>query len=346
MKNYTILLLLYSALMFSCEKTNFDAEIISEEIEQDLELETKKVVFIAGFDEGNNSYYTNARKHFLDRKMKVVEGLFSMEEINHWFNTNALHTTYNEVHIVSHSNSWRGMSLQTTKNGNRITAESLSEAIESKQLPTIINGITEKTQIIFHSCGLGENTALLGQLQKVFSGNNAPKVSAAKHFNVFGGKYASHYLAQPYYVFYPTAQSPGPRALSDEIKTTYPNQNIDWFTALKTRSETGLGTPYSYRFNIPVNWEVRFEETQDIPEFKNTDEIMDWISENEQMALAIYELGIPLEKFRWKTGISGNVLKISGKTTVLCVLKPIMSPIDSSEYGSLDLENKSLYTSI
>jgi hypothetical protein len=169
--------------------------------------------------------------------------LFSLEEIITWLNANAAFGDFRQIHIVSHSNAWRGMSMQTIKKGNRITTASINDAIETGILPKVQSGITKNTQIIFHSCGLGENTDLLSSLQKAFTANAIPKVAAANYFNVFGGKYASHYLAKPYYVFYPTAHSPGPKALAEEIKKTYPTTKLDWFTALKTRSETSLGTP-------------------------------------------------------------------------------------------------------
>jgi hypothetical protein len=95
-----------------------------------------------------------------------------------------------------------------------------------------------------------------------------------------------------------------------------------------------------------VNWKISFDTSQDIPDLSHPDAIMDWIAEDDQLALAMYQLNIPLEKFRWKASVKGNVLEIKGKTTVLCVLEPVVSAKDSMEYGILDLKNKSLYSSM
>ena len=349
---------------------------------------TKSVVFIAGFDEGKNTYYTNAKAYFNDKDVLLIEGLFSIEEIIKWLNKNIdSKKSYDEINIVSHSNQWLGMSLKTAKDGERITVKTLQEARKKNKIPKIVKGITKETKIIFHACGLGENLELLSTLQQVFTINHRPqpkgmksasenifssdgyqnrdikhtggnlstnnqlnnntidhqpKVYASSYFNIFGGKYAAHYLAKPYYNFYPTAESPGPTVLSKEFSSKYANTQIDWFTALKTRRETTLGAIYSYKFNIPVDWEFTFDKQSDIPDLKDKEAIMDWVSESD-MAETLYRLNIPLEKYRWKSKIQGNTLIIKGKTTVLCVLQPILDGKDPNEYRSTFLEDSYLY---
>ena len=345
MKNYSLFIVVCFLFFCACEKGVIDVENASDSTSEAFIVEKQTVVFIAGFDEGDNRYYSKAKEHFQHKKMKIVEGLFSAEEIIDWLNSNHNEAGYDEIHIVSHSNAWRGMSLLTTKDGKRISQKTLSKISEQNSLPKVKKGISNTTKIIFHSCGLGGNTGLLQSLKIIFSSENSPRVYAATYFNIFGGKYASHYLAKPYYVFYPTAESKGPMALSEEIQKSYPKENIDWFNALKTREETMLGSVYSYRFNIPVSWELTFDDKLEIPHLNNSDDIMDWVSDNDEIAIALYELGIPIEKFRWISRVTDNTLKIEGKTTVLCVLKPIMNPGDASEYLSPTLDNTTIYSS-
>jgi len=325
------------------ENTSERAEEIISEANSEA---TQSIVFIAGFDEGDNVYYKKATEYFESQNLKVVKNLYSLEEIIVWLNEHYNGKDYDEIQIVSHSNAWRGMSLSTTQNGDRITAETLKLASEEKKLPKINKGITSKTKIIFHSCGLGNNEVLLKQLKNVFSSEEHPTVIASPYFNIFGGKYAPHYLAKPYYGYYPTAESSGPLAISKEFKKNYPNEKIDWQNALETRSETRFGEVYTFKFNIPVDWEIIFDSSEHIPQLKDKDAIMDFVSENEAMSKAIYDLEIPIEKFRWRSSIEGKTLYIKGKTTVLCVLQPILNSLDSNEYAKALIGDDTIYNSL
>lgn len=312
----------------------------------------KSVVFIAGFDEDDNTYYSNAKRYFENKNMDVIDSLYSISEIINWLDENASSKTYDEINIVSHSNAWRGMALKTNPSGERITLESIEKSETSPSTSKIINGITSETKIIFHSCGLGDNEPLLNALKASFTTTlpdgkkEVPTIYASPYFNLFSDKYAPHHLAKPYYVFYPTAHSKGVLALSKEIKQKYPDVKLDWFNILKTRNETTVGTPYTYKFNIPVDWQFKFNSAAEIPNFKNKDDIMDWVASNQNIAFLLYKLGIPLEKFRWNTEVSGNILTIKAKTTVVCVLQPIMNEKDKYEYQQLDISNSKLYSKV
>ena len=301
------------------------------------------VVFIAGYDQGKNTYYTNAKTYFEGKNMTVVDNRYSLKEIIQWLNENSdISTNFNEIHIVSHSNPWLGMALKTTKEGQRIAEATLEDARAKKRIPTLKKGIGTETKIIFHACGLGENRELMQALKQVFTGVHAPKIIASPFFNVFGGKYAGHYLAEPYYHFYPTAESPGPLALSKEFEQKYPGTPIDWFSALKNRQETTYGKEYSYRFNIPVEWEFVFDSKAEIPQLVHRESIMDWVSESDEMARTLYQLNIPLEKYRWRSEINENSLVIKGKATVLCILQPILDQ-SSKEYKKPLTDDMNLY---
>jgi hypothetical protein len=308
------------------------------------EITSKSVVFIAGFDEGDNTYYASAKKYYKAKGMTVVDTLFCLKEILGWLKQSSnQEIVYDEIHIVVHSNPWLGMSLQTTSDGERITLKTLKQANDKSELSKPTKVINQETKIIFHSCGLGQNRPLLQALKAVFTAEEAPKVYASAFFNVYGGKFAPHYLAKPYYNFYPTAESEGPAALAAEFKKLYDKTNIDWRNAIDNREETRIGEAYSYKFNIPVEWEVTFDAETEIPELKDRDAIMDFVSDAPEMAEALYRLNIPLEKYRWKSKIQGNTLIIKGKTTVLCVLEPILDTKDNNEYRNMALTDGFLY---
>lgn len=310
---------------------------------------TKKrqpLVFIAGFDEGDNSYYKNAKNYFVNQHFQVVEEAQSLAEILVWLRLHYDANVYGDIHIVSHSNPWRGLSLKVTSESDRITTATLEDALQTNEIVPLDNNFLRKdTNIIFHSCGLGTNTVLLQCLKKAFTNDRNIPLYASEFFNVFGGKYAAHYLAKTYYGYYPTAHSPGPRALAMEFKKKYPNVKADWETVLKTRTEQLPGDLYTYRFNIPIEWEFEFEDSADIPNFRNTQEIIDWISEDEQLLSTINAFNIPIEKFRWLTKVRGNTLSIKGKTTVLCVMQPIMKQHAQHEYSPV-IVNGISYTKV
>ena len=61
----------------------------------------------------------------------------------------------------------------------------------------------------------------------------AIKVDASSFFNVFGGKFAPHYLAEPYFNFVPIAESQGAAALTIEFKELYNKTDIVWRSAIQ-----------------------------------------------------------------------------------------------------------------
>ena len=304
----------------------------------------KTVVFIAGLDKGDNRYYDNARAHFQTRYTEVIDSLHSLSGILNWLNTQE--GTFTEIHVVSHSNPWRGMSLALTPEGDRITDQSLMKALGDQVLPTLTGAISEQTELIFHSCGLGKNASLLSLLKKAFTGACAPSVYASPLYNVFGGKYAPHHLAQVYYAYYPTAYTPGKYHLSQELAATYPDVHIDWLEALNTYDSSHPGGVYTYRYNIPVEWELEFEQASAIPSFETPEEIMDWIIGVDEIAAVLYDFQIPMEKYRWRTRQAGNTLTILGKTTVVCVIQPVMHKDEPGEYALADISNTTLYTKL
>jgi hypothetical protein len=340
-KTYHIILLF--SLILGCKKP------FSQKPKTALVLPTQvlppSIVFITGTDHDNNTYYSNAKTYFKAQHMQIIEGLSSLNAIIDYLNASSV-AAYKDIHIVSHSNPWLGMALKTTKNGVRITTATLTEAIATQQILPLCHGIDSSTKIIFHACGLAHNNSLLKTLKRALSNAIAPQLVASPFFNVFGGKYEGHYLATPYYTYYPTAESPGPRALAKTLKQTYPKTKIDWFKAITTRRETAFGTVYSYTFNIPIHWEFSFNDRTEIPKLSSPNTIMDWVVTLPEMAQTLYNLGIPLTQYRWRHRIKDHTLHIYGKTTVLCVLAPIINPNDPSEYKSIAFNDTTLYNTL
>ncbi|QVY66798.1 hypothetical protein [Polaribacter sp. Q13] len=348
-------LILLSSPFISCDNNEIKKEnkiinIADNNIPIEKETTTefqyrKPIVFIAGFDKGNETYYSNARNYFQEKGIKIIDGQYSLEEIIVWLNKNANANPYGDVHIVNKSNPYKGMNLETIVKGDKITTETLRRSITQGTLPTLKNVVNKETKIVFHASGLVENTELLKTLKDAFSAPTLPKVIASPYYTVFSGKFSNYYLAQPYYVFYPTAHSPGKIDLSKEIARKYPEEKeIIWYDALNNEEERYVGEAYTTQFSIPIKWEFGFHNTDDeMPIFTSQEEVMDWIELHEELMVEINKHNIPLEKYRWNWSTKNSTLIIRGRTTGLVVLKPLIKPYGDLKHIEPDTNNKRLY---
>lgn len=306
----------------------------------------RKVAFIAGFDEGDNRYYTQAKAYFTAQDMQVVDSLYSLKEIIEWLNGRPETQGFDEIHIVSHSNPWRGLSMKIKPLGARVTEDAIRSARADGILPTLAHGVTKDTKVIFHACGLGKNESLLKNLQAAFTADETPEMYASPWYSIFGTGAGGHYLSKVYYVQYPTAYSPGPAALARELAATYPNVQLDWRQALATKTPTHPGAASYYRFNIPVEWTFDFADRAEMPTLQHRDEIMDWVVQQDDITRVLYTFNIPMEKFRWRTKVQGGKLTILAKTTVVCILQPVMQEQAPSMYSYPDITDPALFVKL
>lgn len=347
-------LILTSSIFINCDrkssiKKNETATLIVEANSESVvkeNVETRNpIVFITGFDKGEDNFYTNARAYFKEQNFEIIEDQYSLEEIIYWLNNNETENPYGEIHIVNKSNPYKGMTLETVVNGEKVTAETLRKNITKGTLPVLQESVNANSKIIFHANGLGENKELLKTFKDAFCADELPNVVASPYYSIFDGEFTKHYLAQPYYVFYPTANSPGKVDLSKEIARKYPEEkDIDWYEALNNSEERFVGEAYTTQFTIPVKFDLDYHNSDDeMPIFESQEEIMDFIEQQETLYFEIEQLKIPIEKYRWTYTIKNSALIIKGKTTGLVVLKPLIKPYGELEYITPDTNNKRLY---
>lgn len=348
-------LLLLIGVFSNCDNTKSDNKnqelenvATTEETIKKTAVEYRKpVVFITGNDKGNSHFYDSARVYFKEKNYEIINGKYSVEEIISWMNNNATENPYGEVHIVNNNNPFRAMNLETVINGDKVTTEALQKTITRGSLPSVKSeAITDDTKIIFHTNQLAENTDLVNTLKSAFiTEEKIPQVVASPYYNVFGGEFSNHYLAQPYYVFYPTANSPGKVDLSKEIAKKYPEEKeISWYDALNNEKERYVGEPYTIQYTIPVNLELDYHNSDnEIPQFVMQEEIMDFIASEEALMKEVEKTNIPVEKFRWTYTVKNSQLIIKGKASALCVLKPLTKPYGELEHVKPDTNNKRLY---
>ena len=118
---FTTALILTSSIFINCDKTSTikekEATVVVAETSIDYsvkeEIITRKpVVFITGYDKGNENFYKNARAFFKEKDFEIVEEKYSLEEIINWLNNNESENSYGEIHIVNKSNPFKGMTLE------------------------------------------------------------------------------------------------------------------------------------------------------------------------------------------------------------------------------------------
>ena len=152
-------LILLSSPFISCDNNSIkkekepiilaDNNISSDNDEIKIEVISRKpIVFIAGFDNGNETFYSNARTYFQEKGLKVIDGQYSLEEIILWLNNNSNENPYGEVHIVNQSNPYKGMNLETIVRGEKITSETLRKSITQGTLPTLKDVVNKNTKIV------------------------------------------------------------------------------------------------------------------------------------------------------------------------------------------------------
>ncbi len=319
--------------------------IVKPHVKTTVKIERNPIVFITGYDKGDETFYNDAREYFNQKKYNIIEDQYSLEEIINWLNKNANNDAYGEIHIVNNSNPYKGMTLETVIKGEKITTETLRKNITKGTLPVLNNVVNKNSKIIFHAAGLGEDKELMKTFKDAFCAEELPNVIASPYYSVFDGEFSNHYLAKPFYVFYPTAKSPGKTDLSKEIARKYSEEkDIDWFEALNNEEERYIGEAYTTQFTIPVKFELDYHNSDDeVPAFELQEEVMDFIEQTDVLYDELKKLNIPLEKFRWTWNLKNSTLTIKGKTTGLVVLKPLIKPYGELEHIKPDTNNKRLY---
>jgi hypothetical protein len=320
------------------------ATVASSTLEETTES-GRSVVFITGFDSAGKSYFSDAKTYFETQNNEIVETAFSLQEIILWLNINSKKNPVSEVHIVT-NNKMGQVQLETTIKGSALSSHSIKESVEKGLLPKLDNVLKNNSKVVIHSSGLGKNKNLIDGLKQVFTTDVTSSVIASENVSVFGSEFTGHLLAKPYYGFYPTANSPGRVDLTKEFEAAYPDSNIDFLSAMGNEEERFQGDIFSYKFNVPVKWEIVYENDDEMPSFGTLDEMYEFMQDNDIISTELAALNVPIEKFRWYQTVKGDKLIIKGLATVVCVLEPVMSLAYPSEYMVPNSDNLRLYNRI
>lgn len=302
------------------------------------------ITFIMGED-GNtsNRYYRAAegyyRFHPIDRTEQVITHCRSLSELKDYLEQYPPQNgqAWGRVNIVVHSNEWSDLSVPIFPEGKRTTVSTLQAAMKSGMFTPIKSSVVDQeTEILIQGCALGKNKALLKQLATAFDGQPIIRSSIYFLHYDFDPKdplNCQRYLTDVWYGFYPTGYYPGDIKLSRQFSSNYPQDTIHWQDALERKALLSLDGTYHYKFNIPVNWMVTYSSEEERPLLNSKVEKRNWLQAQSELVTALKEYGIPLDLFRWQfqntthtfeDGTIESAILAKGKTTIVCILKPLV----------------------
>lgn len=346
-------LLLILTFSFCSTPSAGEAKQPKKVVEEKVNYKHRSITFVIGEDKSTNKYYTYAAKYFKQHPTgennKVIIAPMTFIEIMDYLNTIPTDERWDRVNIISHGNSWTGLAVKISKNGQRTTLESVIDAQKNNELPILRTGIfDEQSHIILYACGLGLNEGLMHKLKEVLAADISPTITSTKLFNIFSaGKTTSkHSLAYFYNSFYKPNKYLGKQNLAIQLQERYPNIDIDWMAALNKKLPDYPGQAFSYVYYIPISWTEVYNDLQERPKLKTEDDIISWVLNQPEFLRLVKEYDIPLNKFQWSVqyknytdadGETHPAMRIKGKTVVKSVLKELVQPGTKETYvPSLD----------
>ena len=301
------------------------------------------ITFVIGSDKENEGYFHQSKNFFLfdtkERTDYFVDTCTSLLSLRNYLESN-LPVGYNawgKINIVCHSNQWTGMKVSLDGEKERTNLALLLDAVANGTFKPLSDKVLDRHSLIsIKACGLGENVKLLAGLQLALGGNDndVPGIESNKNFVYFSSKDGNVKLKslKPYYAFYKTAFRPAEIHLAQQLTQRYPKANINWRAAMQQKSPINDGDAFHTRFNVPVTWDLIFDEHAKELEILGNKGDIPFIKSQSELMKILSKYDIPVDKFRWsisKENIGQEVhVTIKGKSTVLCVMKEDISSFE------------------
>jgi hypothetical protein len=311
--------------------------------------ERQNITFILGEDEvGAAPYYSLAYDYYTTNKEARTEFMNtscrSLAEVRDYLKNNppANGKPWGIVNLISHGNEWYGMSVPVEPGSKRSSTERLKEYVNDGKFEPVSDAVLDdSSEIYLHGCGLGNDEGLLRIIAKAFGGRgDRPIVLASKmkeyYFSVPGTDHNLHtqlYFAKTWSVYYKFKKRPDQEKLIKEFRKTYQNENINWEEALTYTNPGVPGDVFHYTINIPVHYTAFYDDKKGHPDISNQDRVVEFVSKQKELVKIVGKSGIPLNKFTWNSqriyvedgkGNKNPAIKLTGWTTVLCAVKPLV----------------------
>ncbi len=293
-------------------------------------------IFILGEDKGHsNAYYSLAKEYYLPLENPytyVASDCRSLESLMQFLRMRLPCNAegWGRIILIVHGNPWTGLSIPVNDGRHRVSAESLVDAIQSGDLQSLPDSVVdEETVIEVKACALGYNSDLLHLLGIGIGGfdDERPHVVASTNFIYYILKVSgevAQFEARPYFAFYKTGYRPPNFLLERQLKSRYPNSTVPWLEAINIEEPTLDRYVFSNRFNVPVHWEIPWEDRFLDKDWEKEESKLKFIKSQDDLMDVLNVHKIPIDKFRWNISIKikggQRHLEVKGKSTVLCIL--------------------------
>ncbi len=313
------------------------------------DVKRENITFILGKDkEADNPYYTEASNYYLfnetGKTEYVITTCLSLLDVRNYLEKNppVNDRPWGLINLVSHGNQWLGLSVKVTPESKRATSERINENINNGTFKPLPNHLADdKTKIIVHGCGIGNNHELINTIAKAFGGDDTiPSVMASKLFEYYTSvknngvvTKSERYVANAWFVTYKMGYKPEAEILCRQLKTKYPDVQVDWQDALNRQQPRFIGDTYSYTFEVPVKWIISYPNKDSLPDLSSKQDELNWIKEQQEIVQALNKIEIPAEKFNWwfrnvyinnEDGSKSPAVWVKGYCTILTIIQPLV----------------------
>jgi hypothetical protein len=248
------------------------------------------------------------------------------------------------VNIVVHSYEWGGLSVPVREGEGRTDLTSLRLAIGSGDLTPLPDSVVDcRTEFRIQGCALGRDTALLRLLGIAFGGPDfeRPRVGSSRYFVYYeservGGRVVSadQFFAEYWYVVYPKGQRPGNTELAKRLAARYPNEVLDWRSALGRTAPRWPGDAYYRMLSLPATWVTVYPESVALPSLGTQAARRSWLEAQTELGQRLSGMGIGLDDFVWSvrdtavldSGVRKPAILAVGRSTIACVEREITMP--------------------
>ncbi len=318
-------------------------KFVSNKMNKDKK-ERPSVVFILGEDkDADNQYYGHATAYYQQNKAYdnywINTSCRSLLEVRNFLAQHADGLAWGNIHLVVHSNEWKGLGVSVFPEGKRANSQSLKTAInEQAFLPLPDSILDRQTEMIFYGCGLGKNKKLMNALSVAFGGvdDQKPVLRSSKLFIQYGKNETGmmeRYLTEFWYGYFPTGNRPHASTLAKQFQQNHPEVVLDFEEALERKQPRFPGDSYHYYFNIPVTWTVTYPTKEERPNLKTKADKEAFLNAQTELMRMVEATKIPKDHFRWQfqkviytfeDGTKEPAIQIRGKSSVVCVLRSLI----------------------
>ena len=283
------------------------------------------ITFILGQDKSNNNnFYTNAtyyyNMHPTQKTDFVINHCRTLKDILNYLERDSLKEKYGIINLVCHGNPWQGLSIHIDSTLPRASITNLKKSIDGNFISPICSKVIDsKTIINIVSCGVGQNSDYKKVLEKIFTCQNTgekPNLFIEKYYVNFKDKLemekSNFYFVTSKYEF--DEQD----LIVKKLSSKYSDVAINWETAYENEANNNEKSPYRHHFKMVIEWEFAFKNASEIPIFRNSNSIEDWLKLQKNAMSEIKQMQLEPSDFQWYSlpSLKKNNVRVKGYCNV------------------------------